>query len=73
MYIVLEIQKNLDGTGAIVAPIPTFNDKLEAESCFHSKLASAAISQVPVHTVRVEDDDGNTIRTETYIHNPIQE
>ena len=73
MFIVLEIQKDLEGHGAIVAPIPTFDDRLEAESCFHSKLASAAISQVPVHTVRVEDDDGNTIRTETYIHNPVQE
>lgn len=68
MYIVLEVQKNLDGTGAIVAPIPTFNDKLEAESCFHSKLASAAISEVPIHTIILLDDDANTIRRETYLH-----
>ena len=73
MFIVIEIQKDLEGHGAIVAPIPTFTDQLEAESCWHSKLASAAISTVPVHTVRVEDDDGNTIRTDTYIHSVPQE
>lgn len=70
MFIVIEIQKDLEGHGTIVEPIPTFSGRLEAESCWHSKLASAAISSVPVHTVRVEDDDGNTIRTETYLHRP---
>lgn len=70
MYIVLEVQKNLDGTGAIVAPIPTFNYRPEAESCWHSKLAAAAISTVPVHTIILMDDDANTIRRETYLHQP---
>ena len=68
MFVVIEVQKNLDGTGTIVEPIPTFDNKLEAESCWHMKLASAALSSVPVHTVRVEDDDGNVVRTETYLH-----
>lgn len=68
MYIVLEVQKNLDGTGAIVTPIPTFAALEEAESCWHSKLAYACISSVPVHTVKLIDDDANVIRTETYIH-----
>ena len=70
MYIVLEVQKNLDGTGAIVAPIPVYNTLPEAESCWHSKLAYACISSVPVHTVKLIDDDANVIRTETYIHKP---
>ena len=68
MYIVLEVQKQLDQTGAIVTPIPTFDNLPEAESCWHMKLASACISTVPIHTVKLIDDDGNVIRTETYIH-----
>ena len=68
MYIVLEVQKNLDGTGAIVAPIPTFNSRPEAESCWHSKLATAAISTVPVHTIILMDEEANTLRRETYLH-----
>lgn len=68
MYIVLEVQKNLDGTGAIVAPIPTFATLPDAESCWHSKLAYACISSVPIHTIILLDDDANTIRRETYLH-----
>lgn len=73
MFIVLEVQKNLNGTGAIVNPIPTFDTLPEAESCWHSKLAAACISSVPVHTVILQDDDANVIRRETYIHNTPQE
>lgn len=72
MYIVLEIQKNLDGTGAIVTPIPVFNSKPEAEACWHSKLAYACTSAVPIHTVILQDDDANVIRRETYLHEPVQ-
>ena len=70
MFIVLEVQKNLDGTGSIVAPIPVYNTLPEAESCWHSKLAAACISPVPIHTVILMDDDANTIRRETYLHQP---
>ena len=70
MFIVLEVQKNLDGTGSIVAPIPVYNTLPEAESCWHSKLAVACISSVPIHTIILMDDDANTIRRETYQHQP---
>lgn len=70
MFIVLEVQKNLDGTGAIVTPIPTFNTLPEAESCWHSKLAYACISSVPIHTILLLDDDANVKRRETYLHTP---
>ena len=70
MFIVLEVQKNLDGTGAIVAPIPVYNTLPEAESCWHSKLAVACISSVPIHTIILMDEDANTIRRETYLHQP---
>lgn len=68
MYIVLEVQKQLDGTGVVVTPIPTFASKEEAESCWHNKLSYACISQVPIHTVILQDDDANVIRRETYLH-----
>lgn len=70
MFIVLEVQKNLNGTGAIVNPIPTFGTLPEAESCWHSKLAYACISTVPIHTIILLDDDANTIGRETYLHQP---
>ena len=44
MFIVLEVQKNLNGTGTIVNPIPTFDT--------------------------LPEDDANTIRRETYLHQP---
>ena len=70
MFIVLEVQKNLDGIGSVVTPIPTFETKEDAESCWHNKLAYACISQAPIHTVILMDDDANTIRRETYLHQP---
>lgn len=69
MYIVLEVQKQTNNTGAIVTPIPTFDNLPDAESCWHMKLASACISAVPIHTVILQDDDANVVRRETYIHN----
>ena len=69
MYIVLEVQKQTNNTGVIVTPIPTFDNLPDAESCWHMKLASACISEVPIHTVILQDDDANVVRRETYIHN----
>lgn len=54
----------------IEAPIPVYNTLPEAESCWHSKLAVACISSVPIHTIILMDDDANTIRRETYLHQP---
>lgn len=73
MYFVLEIQKSLEGAGTIVAPIPTFNNLAEAESRWHTALAAAAISTVPIHTVILADEDCNVIRRETYIHKEVSD
>lgn len=66
MYIIQEIQT----TGGQIALLPavTFADRNEAESAFHLKLGSAAISSVGVHTVLMYDEHGNVLRREYYEH-----
>ena len=66
MIILLEIQTE-NGSTALL-PAATYTDKNEAESAYHSKLASAAISSVDVHTVLMIDEHGNTLRREFYEH-----
>jgi len=65
-YIINEYQTN-NGTTAIVTPV-TKTDLNEAESVFHSKLASAAISAVEIHAVTLETEEGQTLRNECYKH-----
>lgn len=66
MLILLEIQTE-NGTTALL-PALTYTDSNEADSAYHSKLASAAISSVDVHTVILLDEHGNTLRREFYEH-----
>lgn len=66
-YIILEIQKSQDGTVAI-APVITRDTFFEAQSAFHSCLASAAVSSVAVHTVVLLNDVGQTIGMESFNH-----
>ena len=66
MYIIQEIQTN-NGQSALLPPI-TKEDKNEAESTWHSVMASAAISKVEVHTVIMYDEHGNMIRDGYYEH-----
>ena len=66
MYIIQEIQTN--GSNTALLPAIVRQDRNEAESAFHSILASAAISSVIVHTVVMFDEHGNTVRREFYEH-----
>lgn len=66
MIIIQEIQTN--GTQTALTPAVTFEDRNQAESRFHSILASAAISEVQVHTVIMYDEHGNVIKREFYEH-----
>lgn len=65
-YIVIEMQTN-GGVTAIVPPV-SFTDRNEAESRFHSMLASAAISSVEEHAVVMITNDGRVVRNEVYRH-----
>ena len=66
MYIIQEIQTT--GGQTALLPAVTFTDRNEAESAFHLKLGSAAVSSVDVHTVLMFDEHGNVIRREYYEH-----
>ena len=66
-YIVIEIQKAADGTVAI-PPIATYDTFFEALSRYHTILASAAISQVPVHTAVVLNEVGQEVRMDSFNH-----
>lgn len=68
MYIIQEIQTTDNQTALL--PALTYLEKNEAESAFHMKLASAAISEVSVHTVIMYDEHGNIVRREFYEHQP---
>lgn len=65
MYIILEIQTN--ETSALLPPL-AYEDKNEAEAAYHSKLASAAVSTVKLHTVVMMDEYGVVLKNEFYNH-----
>lgn len=66
MYIVMEIQTNADGQVATI--VNQYEDEFAADSKFHQILASAAISDVPIHTAFILTDYGYAVRAETYKH-----
>lgn len=66
-YLIIEIQKASDGTIA-VSPVSTAETFFAARSTFHSICASAAISQVAVHTVVLLNDVGQELALESFNH-----
>lgn len=68
-YIVMEIQ-TFD-TGAISTPTYAFDERLSAEAKYHSILASAAVSKLPVHACVLMTSDGRPIVNQSYTH-PIE-
>ena len=64
-YMVIEIQKFANGTVA-VPPIATYDSFFDAVSRYHSILATAAVSDVPVHSCVVLTDTGQEIRLDSY-------
>lgn len=64
-YIVIEIQKSQDGTVAIL-PVATYDNFFDALSRYHTILAAAAISDVPVHSAVILTDVGQQIRMDSY-------
>ena len=66
-YIIIEIQKFADGTIA-VPPIHTADTFFDASSTFHSICATAAVSEVPVHSVALLNETGQTFGLESFNH-----
>lgn len=66
-YLVIEIQK----TGDSVANIVNQRDDYQhAKSTFYQILASAAISEIHVHSAIILSDEGEFIQKETFYHLP---
>ena len=66
MYIVIEIQKNADGVVSNI--VTTYENMREAESHYHSVLASAAISTLPIHSVIILTEEGFPVTYQCYKH-----
>ena len=68
MFIVFEIQTNDDNTvGTIVT---TYTDQNQAESAYHTVLASAAVSALPVHSCALLTNEGFLMQSKCYKHTP---
>ena len=67
MFYIIEIQKANDGSVAMVQPLNKDTRDL-AEQAYHTALASAAVSQIAVHSVLMINDIGETINRQTYYH-----
>ena len=66
MYIVIELQKNADG---VVSNIVTSHNTLaEAQSAYYSILASAAVSNVPVHSAIIVSEEGFPVEHKCFKH-----
>ena len=63
-YLVVEIQRN----NSISSLTYAFEDRNEAISKYHSILAAASISSVPVHSAVILTEEGKTIKSESYNH-----
>ena len=66
MYIVIETQTN-GNTTSVVTPA-TYTDLNEAESKFHTVLASAAVSNVEKHACIVFTEEGFPLLHKCYKH-----
>lgn len=65
-YVVIELQTNGDGS---VANITTaYDTRNAAESAYHTILAAAAISALPMHAAALLSSDGTLIDSYCYEH-----
>lgn len=64
-YIIQEYQTDAQGNTLIVTPEQR-NDYFEAESVFYYKLSFAATSDLDKHTVKMENNEGETILLKCY-------
>ena len=65
VYIVMEIQSTETTAATIVT---TYTDRNTAEQAYHTILAAASVSPVPIHSAVMLTNDGTRIKGETYRH-----
>ena len=66
-YIVIELQTAADGT--VGNFVWSFAERQLAEQKYHTVLASAAVSTVPIHAAAMLSNDGILIDRRCYEHN----
>ena len=69
--IVTEIQKFADGT--MTTPSYAYDNRNSADAKYHSILASAAVSTVPVHACIMYTEEGVTLDHYCYHHEATEE
>ena len=65
-YIVTEIQTNIDGTVGTL--LNAYDSRNQAESQFHTVMAAAAISALPIHACTIVTNEGFTVNSGCYHH-----
>ena len=65
-YIVIELQKNAEGQVANI--VTAFDNLAEAESKYHTILADAAVSKLPVHSAIIVSEEGFPVKHQCYKH-----
>lgn len=66
MYIVIELQT--DASGGVGNLVYKYDSLNEAEAKYHSILAAAAVSALPVHAAAILTNAGTLVRSEYYMH-----
>lgn len=66
MYVVIELQKMSEDS--LANSVTAHKTKQEADAKFHTILAAAAVSSIPVHSAAMLTDEGRQLRFERYIH-----
>lgn len=66
MYTIIETQTNGDSMAVVTPAVEA--DKDQAESIYHARLASAAISSVEIHSVVLLNAEGQRVKGECYKH-----
>lgn len=65
-YIIIEMQTDNNGNTAVLQDIKA--DENEADSVYHLKLSSAAVSNVPLHAVIMITNEGTYKQSKYYRH-----
>ena len=66
MYILIEMQTD-NGSTSILPPV-TYTDRNQADSAYYTRLASATVSSVDVHSVMMFNEHGEIIQSIYYEH-----
>lgn len=65
-YIIIE-QQTTNGTTAVITTVKSNIN--EAEQVYHTVLAAAAVSQIPLHSASMLNERGQMIKYELFDHN----